>query len=168
MTSVGLRRAGIVLAWVIATVLATGVAWWAVSVVGRGPSASETSVLSQADVAAQLETERAAAATATPTTDPTPTPSATEPTPSATTEPTTTPASDEIARTWDVAGGQVSASCRGTVIGLLGATPRDGWSMEVKHDGPEEIEVEFSSGESETGLNARCVDGTPQMSLDDD
>lgn len=166
MTSVGARRAVIVLAWVVATVLAAGVAWWGVSVVGRGPSASETSVLSRADVAAELAKERAAAATPTATRTPTPTPS---PTPSVTTDPTPPPPpSAEVARTWDVAGGQVSASCRGTAIGLLGATPLDGWSMEVKHDGPEEIEVEFSRGETETGVKARCADGTPQMSREDD
>ena len=167
MTSVGVRRAVIVLAWVVATVLAAGVAWWAVRVVGRGPSASETSVLSRADVAAELADARAAAAaapTATPTPTPTPTPSQ-----SATADPSPTPPpSADVARTWDVAGGQVSASCRGTAIGLLGATPLDGWSMEVKHDGPEELEVEFSRGETETGVKARCVDGTPQMRLEDD
>jgi outer membrane protein TolC len=166
MTSVGVRRAAIALAWVVATALAAAVAWWAVSVVGRGPSALETSVLSQADVAAAFADERAAAATTTPTTDPTPTPTQT-PTPTATTDPIP-PTGGEIARTWDVSGGQVSAACRGTEISLLGATPLDGWSMEVKHDGPQEVEVEFRRGEAETSLNARCVNGTPQMTLEDD
>ena len=159
--TLGARRAVIALAWVIATVLAAAVAWWAVSVVGRGPSASETSVLSQADVAADLAAERAAAtASSTPTPTPTSTPTATPD--------LTPPAGAAIARTWDVTGGQVSASCRGAEISLLGATPLDGWSMEVKHDGPQEVEVEFRRGEAETGLNARCVDGTPQMSLEED
>ena len=157
MTAPWTRRAVVLLAWCAAAALAASVTWWTVSLVGRGRGAAEDALLSQAQVAADLAAERAAASQS-------PTPSQT---PQATSEPST-PAGDEIARTWDVTGGRVSASCRGDDIGLLSYTPNDGWSVEAKHSGPQEIEVEFRRGESETTLNARCVDGIPQEQVEAD
>lgn len=161
------RRTAAVLAWAVATVLAGTVAWAAVGALGRGPGGAEGAVLSQGDVASALLAQRAAIAaasaspTATPTASPTPTPAV-----SPTTEPppTTTPVPPtEIARIWPVNGGQVSASCSGSTITLLGATPADGWGVETKNAGPAELEVEFDRDGSETRVFASCVDGTPEM-----
>lgn len=163
----------VLLAWVLSTVLAAGVAWAAVGAVGRGPTSGDD-VLSQADAEAALEARRATASaspTATPTdgpgdpTGPTATP---DPTPTAppTTEPTTPP--DAVVRTWPVSGGTVSASCTGAAISLLYATASDGWAYEVKDQGPEHIEVELESGEAETHVRAVCVGGVPEMSLEAD
>ena len=165
------RRTAAVLAWAVATVLAGTVAWAAVGALGRGPGGAEGAVLSQGDVASALLAQRAAIAaasaspTATPTASPTPTPT---PTVSPTTEPppTTTPVPPtEIARIWPVNGGQVSASCSGSTITLLGATPADGWGVETKNAGPAELEVEFDRDGSETRVLASCVNGTPQMEV---
>ena len=73
----------------------------------------------------------------------------------------TTPADVEVARTWDVTGGQVGTSCRGPVLRLLYATPVDGWSVEVKHAGSDELEVAFRQDPAETTLHAVCVGGIP-------
>lgn len=172
------RRAVVLLAWVLSTVLAAGVAWAAVGAVGRGPTSGDD-VLSQADAEAALEARRATASaspTATPpdgtagpdspdgptaTPDPTPTD-----TPTPTTEPTTPP--DAVVRTWPVEGGTVSASCTGAAISLLYATASDGWAYEVKDQGPEHVEVELESGDAETHVRAACVGGVPEMSLEAD
>ena len=80
--------------------------------------------------------------------------------------PTTAPA--EVARTWDVAGGQVGASCRGSALSLLYATPLDGWTVEVKHAGSDELEVAFRQDHAETSVHARCVSGVPTQDTDQD
>lgn len=163
------------LAWVVATVLAAGVAWWAVGTVGRGSGSTDSSVLSSAQVASALAAERARP-TATPTTTPTPTPTSTSsPTPEPTStvgptsDPTTTTPPTEVARTWTVSGGVLSASCVGDQITLLYATPSDGWGVEIKSAGPTELEVEFDRHEeAETKVTARCVAGTPEAETSGD
>lgn len=160
----------------MSTLLAATVAWWAVGTVGRGPGGSEGAVRSQTDVAAELVAARAAQAAArsatpsasptsgpTPTTTPTPEPSAT---PTVAPPPRTPePVLPDVARNWTVDGGQVSASCRGQQITLLYATPQDGWAVETKNAGPDELLVEFGLHDSETTLRAWCANGTPQMEV---
>ena len=105
--------------------------------------------------------------TAAPTASSTPTPQPVHPsaTPSSppATSPTAAPASSgEVARTWNVSGGQVGVVCRGAQISLLYATPEDGWSVEVDHGGPEQVEVKFRQGEDETRVRAICTGGVPE------
>jgi uncharacterized membrane protein YgcG len=69
----------------------------------------------------------------------------------------------EVARTWDVAGGQVGALCTGAAIRLLYATPLDGWTVEVHDTGPERLEVRFDRSEGRSRVRAQCVGGTPQL-----
>lgn len=158
----------------MSTLLAATVAWWAVGTVGRGPGGSEGAVRSQTDVAAELVAARAAQAaarsatpSASPTSGPTPTPT-TEPSATPTVAPpprTPEPVLPDVARNWTVDGGQVSASCRGQQITLLYATPQDGWAVETKNAGPDELLVEFGLHDSETTLRAWCANGTPQMEV---
>ena len=77
--------------------------------------------------------------------------------------PAPAPAPAAVARTWNVSGGQVAAQCTGSQIVLLSATPQNGWSLEVKHSGPEELEVKFRQGEEETSVHAVCVAGVPEV-----
>lgn len=153
--------------WVLATVLATAVAWWAVAVVGGRGAGSDNGVLSAGQVDSALREHRALA-TSGPTPSPTVGPSVTpSPTPEPTVGPTTSPPPVlDVVRTWDVDGGQVSATCRATTIGLLYATASDGWTVETKGTGPEEIEVELKRGELETKVRAHCVDGIPTLSAE--
>lgn len=195
------QRSRVVLAlvWLVATVLAATVAWWAVSAVGGERGEEGSGLLSQAEVAEELADQQLAGPAGQPTGQPTdagvspePTPSPTasaspEPPPGATSTPETTtapsdpgtaappappasPASVDVARVWDVTGGQVGASCTGATITLLYATPADGWSVEVEHAGPAELEVEFVRGGEDSRLRAECVAGTPEItrSGDDD
>jgi hypothetical protein len=176
-------RLALALAWLLATVLAATVAWWAVTAVGGERGGEGASLESQAQVERRLAEQGAAtdggrgegpavaeperSPLPVPTTSPTPTPGA----PSAggpTTAPTPVPdpapaAPSDVARTWDVAGGQVGAVCSGTTIGLLHATPAAGWSVEVEHAGPAELEVEFSRDDDDSRVRAECVAGTPEI-----
>ncbi len=197
------RRSRLVLgvAWLLATVLAATVAWWAVTAVGRERGAPSAGLLSQAEVEQQLAEQPGGSAgpEATPGTTPpadvsTPGPAQTgAPDPAETASPDQAPAEPaptdpgasadpgagtgtgtgdaspepaglaEVARTWDVAGGQVAAVCTGATIGLLYATPAGGWGVEVDHAGPAEVEVEFRSGDRESRVRAECVAGTPEL-----
>ena len=91
---------------------------------------------------------------------PTPT---THPSTQPSTEPVPPPAAGpaEVARTWDVTGGRVDASCRGAQFTLQGATPQDGWSVSVQHAGTDGAEVEFTQGETESKVAATCTGGEP-------
>ncbi|MGW6131115.1 hypothetical protein ACWFNE_13915 [Cellulomonas sp. NPDC055163] len=156
------RRLAVAAAWLAAVLVAGSVTGWAVSAVGGpGSGSGSGSVLSEAEVARRI----AALPTPSPpaTATPTPTPPAT---------PTAAPPVTEaavVARAWDVEGGSVGAACRGTVIELQYATPADGWAVEVKRAGPEEVEVELRSGDDRTSVRAACAaDGTPQRHDDGD
>jgi hypothetical protein len=172
-----------VLAWLIAVGATGAVARSAIAVLDA--NAVRTGVLSQGEVAdsltAALATSTPAASGGGPTSlapPPVPTPTATDPTPSATAttgppvhptaRPTTAPTSPppaaptRVVRTWSLDGGTVDAACTGSSISLLGATPRDGWTIEVGSVGPDRVEVEFKRSDQETKLTATCVAGTPQ------
>jgi hypothetical protein len=104
-----------------------------------------------------------AAPTASGTSSPRPVHPTATPTSSPVSTPTTAPtASGEVARTWNVSGGQVGVVCRGAQISLLYATPDDGWSVEVNHGGPDQVDVKFSQSETETRVRAICTGGVPE------
>ncbi len=71
-------------------------------------------------------------------------------------------------RTWRGAAGTVVARCDGDTISLQSATPADGWGVDVGSRGPEEVEVEFSTGdgssEQQTKVRAECSGGAPRFS----
>lgn len=183
-------RLVLVLAWLLATVLAATVAWWAVTAVGGERGGDRTGLVSQAEVE-RLLAEQGAGASASPggpsssagaspeptgtsgtpgTPTPTPTGPTTAPGAGTTTPPATEPppapdpaAPAVVARTWDVTGGQVSAVCTGATIGLAYATPSAGWSVEVESTGPQELEVDFSRGDERSRVGAECIGGTPEI-----
>lgn len=183
------RRLGaiVVLAWIGAAVLTGTVAWRAVAVLDA--DGQRTGVLSSADVGTSLAEAQAAAASASATASPSSPTGTPEPTDSPTEEPTATPtttptgtaepsdpssptdepaspaAPKEVVRTWHVDGGTVAASCVGSRIDLLYATPADGWTVEVGSGGPEHIEVELHRSERETKVEAECRDGVPKAEV---
>jgi len=175
-------RTLVVLVWALTAVLAGSVTSWAVTVIGSEEGAPRARVLTESEVAAALEQQTAAttaspSATPKPTPEPSPTspsvtpkptpePSSTTPDPTATAAPTTAPTDTPPSSTtdgsrawgiWDVTGGQVQASCRGSQLDVV-ATPSDGWSMTISQD---QSEITFRSGESESQLHATCRDGVP-------
>jgi hypothetical protein len=188
-------RVVVVLAWALAMLVAGAVTSWAVTVISGEQGPARDQVLAASQVTAELAAQRAAssAAATAPATSSPPSPAAVptvespdDPSPTASALPAVTPpaapetsdpaaplgapttSSAEVARTWDVAGGQVGASCRGPVLRLLYATPVDGWSVEVKHAGSDELEVAFRQDPAETTVHAACVDGIPTQENDRD
>ncbi|MGV8964813.1 MAG: hypothetical protein ACOH2F_00915 [Cellulomonas sp.] len=190
-----MARPTAVIAWATAAALAGSIVWWAVAAIGseggaptvfsqaqvarlasepRAPAATPTSSSTPAPVVSPSETP-------TPLPEPTPT----KPAPTASGSPRSTPvpvrpstappvaapkpevpAPVAVARTWNVSGGQVSVECRGAQIVLLSATPQSGWSVDVQHGGPDEIEVKFRQREADTSVHAVCVGGVPEMTGD--
>jgi hypothetical protein len=164
------------LTWCAATALATVVTWQGVSFVGARVTNGAMPVLSQAAIEEALRTTKPSRGSkrtklSTPAVEPqvpTATPTA-ERRPSRTPTPTArrairspaTAAPRAVTSTWQVAGGQVSARCRGQAIALLYATPTDGWNMEIEEDGPGRVEVHYESRTAESELTARCVGGRP-------
>jgi len=164
--------------WLVGVAVTGLIASRAVAVLDTDTSRS--GVLSRAEVDRVLVAARAAAVgtatspaatpttgPATPTSGPVPEPSAPvtaapppRPAPStAAPAPTTVP----VARTWTVPGGTVAASCTGSAISLLYATPLDGWTVEVGAAGPDHLEVELRQSGTETKVTAVCVAGVPQQ-----
>jgi hypothetical protein len=175
------RRLLVISTWVAGTVLATVVAFQAVSVVGRDVSdAGQT--LSRQEVA-QLATSSTTAPSAdstdtslSPTTAVTvpPAPGPSQPSsstgpgsgatattrrgdPTPTVSPPTTASGP--ASTFHLQGGNVSAGCSGTSIQLLSASPNSGYSVDVNKSGPDEIDVRFESTDHRSELRANCQTG---------
>lgn len=141
---------------------------------------SRSGVLSRTEVDRALVAARAAASAAT-RPAPTGTPTAPPPVATPTAVPEVTPPAARplppppapapprtpvaVARTWTVPGGTVAASCTGSAISLLYATPLDGWTVEVGAAGPDHLEVELRQPGAETKVAAACVGGVPQPSV---
>lgn len=89
------------------------------------------------------------------------------PTPSdgATTQPT--PDAEPVARTARGAGGTLTASCSGTAVSLVAATPTGGWGAEVEDSGPDRVRVDFEDDETRTRIEATCVDGSPSFHVEE-
>ena len=172
--------------WVLATAVTSLVVWRAVAVLNDGTS---TNVLSAPQVSERLS---AVAATSTPTPvvptpatsasvepseEPSDTPTSTSSATSATTP--TTPRSTgsattvtatlsaiPVVKTWTVAGGTVSVSCQAAAISLVYASPQDGWRVEIEKQGPATVEVDLAREGQGTKLNAICVNGIPQETVE--
>jgi len=70
-------------------------------------------------------------------------------------------------RTWQGPAGFVIATCERRKIRLVSAQPVSGFHVEVKHDGSEQLEVEFEAREDrrsgDVRVVARCVSGIPKF-----
>jgi hypothetical protein len=139
-----------VAAWLALAVAASGAAWAAVGVVGDESQPSSITV---------------------PTTRGEDSPPPTEPSSTGSTS-TPTPAPDEGTRrseTLASAGGRVTVACTGPEsIRMTAALPSAGWTMQPEEKGPDEVEVEFTNGDSELRIRARCKDGVIEPDVDTD
>lgn len=108
-----------------------------------------------APVAPPTTTTTIASAPAAPST------STTVPVTVATTTPTTQPAVDPTA-TYATAGGVVSVACTsGYFIGLVAATPRDGYLAQILDRGPASVDVHFIAPGEEIRVRVVCFGGRP-------
>jgi len=85
------------------------------------------------------------------------------PTTTTTTKPpttTTTSARATEIRSYELVGGSVTVEVGANTVGLAGASPKAGFSMDVENSGPEKVEVEFRSEDHESQFSGRFEDGT--------
>jgi hypothetical protein len=214
------RRLLVVVAWVVATLVASAVAWGAVAKIGSDSTAS-TNVLSRTEVhtvlvhrtpsvpspttatapGATLSTKpsthrgrsrshgdhRGSGQSTASTSGPTSSPGG-----SASSGPTTGPSSGptppsggpghhpgggsgatsappaEHSRSWSLRGGNVGATCQGTVIHLDYAYAKDGWQYDPVSTGPTTLEVQFERTSAESRLTAHCSNGRPVGTINND
>jgi hypothetical protein len=143
-----LGTAALTMLWVVAAALAVAVGFGAVRMVGAEVSDQAPAPLSTQDVGAQVRSvtpSPAVSGSRTPGPRPTRTGSA------------------GSSRTVSLAGGTVAIRCTGTSAALLYATPADGYASEVKHRGPDKVEVEFDGDRGRSRVEARCSGGNVQL-----
>ncbi len=131
-----MKRSGMVLLWLLATMGTTGVAFWAVSradseVSQRPLTAVVASPPTSASVTSAPSTTSVTSALATSTTN---TPTA----PSSTTS-----AVDWTRTTLNSGGGSIIVSYRPSEVRLESVAPLAGFSFEIDDQGPERVRVEF-------------------------
>ena len=157
----------VVVGWLGAAVLATGVTLAAVSSIGAGIFGSSAGPLDRQEITDTLST-LSPSAESTQQVPPTPQPTAT-PTPTPTAEPAATqPAAEPSVIT--SAGGTVVARCSGAgLVEVLSWSPAQGFRVDNAEHGPaREIEVEFESDDDDIDVKIRCIDGVPTDVADDD
>jgi cytoskeletal protein RodZ len=191
MTSAALRGSrlrGIGL-WSAATLVATGISFSAValvtfsdtsadlvgpteSAVASSPLSLATTVPGTAPVApapASSATSKPVATTAagraegtagTTTTLPAPVTTTTVAAPPVT-RPAPAAAPGPVSTTFGSAGGIATVTCERQRIRLDSARPNDGYQLDVRSGGPEQVEVRFRGDGDESRIVARCQDGMP-------
>ena len=188
-----MRRVGVAVAWVVATMVAMLIAATAVGSV-RGqvtdvpaiPSAGTAALLAMSTTTTVLgpsttSTPLTADGTAAPTTaiaDPPPAsttttttlPAATTTTtsPPAPTTTTTVPAEPQVLPPYELIGGLVTISVDDPNVYLVAATPKAGFSVETDKAGPGEVRVEFESSDRESSFRARWEDGELDIDIDEE
>ena len=183
------RRGILITAWVGATILATVIAWAAVSQVTDevAPSAAlplpTTAALAGATdppdptedtVAAAEQTRRRRRQAQQDDPQPAPTePGTGEDDPTvrqpAEPQPDDEPEPQAAARTvgYELTGGSVTVRYRGTRTELVQATPKSGFVVDVHDSGPQKVEVRFRSDNHESRIVARVEDGEPDVDRDE-
>jgi hypothetical protein len=84
------------------------------------------------------------------------------PAPSRTAEPAPAPSSPDAgprAFTWRGAAGSVTVLCEASSISLQAASPANGYSVEVRERGPEDVDVRLESEDEETDVEVECAGG---------
>jgi cytoskeletal protein RodZ len=137
---------------------------------GSSTTAAPTSSNADATTAvteASSTTVTSSTATSTSTTSSTSsTTSTTRPPPSVAT--TTTDEGDWAKTTVPSKGGVVVVGHRSDQVRLESATPRPGFSMEIKQTGPDEVRVEFRDGDKSYEVRARWDDGELDVAVSGD
>ena len=186
-----MRRVGIVVAWLAATMVAMLIAATAVGSV-RGqvtdvpaiPNAGTAALLAATTTTAVAESSTTTSAaptidptttttaavtpsssTTTTTTTPSSTPTTTSPPPTTTT--TTVPPGPAIT-TYTLIGGQVWISADEPDVAFVNAVPKAGFSVEVEKSGPTEVEVKFESADHQSEFRARWNDGELDIDIDEE
>jgi hypothetical protein len=74
----------------------------------------------------------------------------------------------EATDSWHGAAGTVTVTCDGSLVRLQGATPSNGYRVEVEQeDGAVVVQFERDDPEDEVHVRATCVDGRPRFDVAD-
>jgi hypothetical protein len=89
------------------------------------------------------------------------------PHPAPSSSPPTTPQSTANTDTWLDSAGTITVTCEGDAIHLQGATPANGYRVEVEHE-DEAIVVQFERDDpaDEVHVRATCVNGRPHFEVE--
>jgi hypothetical protein len=60
----------------------------------------------------------------------------------------------------------VSVLCSGSAISLQAASPSNGYAVEVRERGPEEVEVRLESDDDEARVEASCSSGRARFNVE--
>ena len=134
--------------WVVAATLTLGVSWSAMQGIRTAVAPADLDVSAADSLPVPTETSTAA-----PTSAPT----------SASPRPSASPTAGTVTQVG--VGGTIRVSCAGGVPRVVGAIPRQGFSVDVD-DSPGE--VKFTSGSHRTEMNASCAGGRPQVRVEED
>jgi hypothetical protein len=87
-----------------------------------------------------------------------------------TTSTTEDPTPDPTATaTYNLVGGWVTITYGPGVVELVGAAPNSGFSIEIKENGPDRVEVEFEGDDQESRFRAdETSGGTPELRIEED
>jgi len=190
-----MRRVGVAVAWVVATMVAMLIAATAVgSVRGQvtdvpaipfagtaallamsttttvlGPSTTSTPPTTNGTAAPTTAiADPPPASTTTTTTLPAATTTTTSPQAPTTTTTTTVPAEPQVLPPYELIGGLVTISVDDPNVYLVAATPKAGFSVEIDKAGPGEVRVEFESSDRESSFRARWEDGELDIDIDEE
>lgn len=91
----------------------------------------------------------------------------TVPSSSTTTPSDTSDSSAPIQRAIASAGGTVVVSIAGNSVVLVSASPADGYSADIRKDGPDEVDVRFEAGDAESRIEVRVQNGQVRQDVED-
>ena len=170
-----LKRLGVILLWLLATIGTVSLTYAAVTQADRAVTDAPAGPVAGADIAARIATTTTTAGTdttgavvtTTTVTVPATAVTATTVVTGTTLSPPTTAAASTTTTTsaaspqWKTVPGvgTVGVSVAGTAVTLVSATPVAPYSVDVEDDGPEKVEVEFESGETRYRVRGEVVDG---------
>jgi hypothetical protein len=63
--------------------------------------------------------------------------------------------------TYNLEGGSIGVRCTGSTIELVYSSPAPGFSTEVDHSGPEEVDVRFENDDHRSRIKVQCSGGNP-------
>lgn len=162
-----------VLVWVLVVVAASAVTWTVIDGAGEDLMANGEQVETQPvplTPAAPSAGGSASSRPGTPHRSRTPRPSpSTSPSTStvpSTPGPTAAASPRGVERVWQGQPGLLSVRCEGVRAYNRGATPNNGYRVEVEHSGTPELEVTFKSATREYKVSARCLGGVPRFALE--
>ena len=152
--------------WCLVVVVGAAVVWQAIDAAGRGifsgeagPVVTPTPSTTPSDDARTPEPEPSRSSSV-----PSPSDTTTDASPSPSTSEPSAPSTQS--RAWQGREGRVEVRCSGVSASLVSASPADGYAMEVDKRGPDEVRVEFSRGDQELRVDARCAGGVPAFEAD--